>query len=77
MLTKTGSIACDYCGKFISYAQLDSGDARHFLSTPDSHFTKEEFESFHWNCRPKPDHSGCEASTIPGASCQFPNCGCD
>jgi hypothetical protein len=34
VLTKTG-IACDYCGRFISYADLDEGRAVHRLLTPD------------------------------------------
>jgi hypothetical protein len=54
VLTKTG-IACDYCGRFISYADLDEGRAVHHLLTPDSHFTREVFESYHIECKEKSD----------------------
>jgi hypothetical protein len=46
-------IACDYCGRFISYADLDSGRAVHHLLTPNSHLTREEFESYHVDCQQK------------------------
>ncbi len=56
MLTKTG-IACDYCGRFISYADQAAGRAVHHLLTPDSHFTREEFESYHIECKEKADRA--------------------
>jgi hypothetical protein len=50
MLLKNGSIACEYCGKFISIAELERGEAEHYLLTPDSELTKEDFESYHHVC---------------------------
>lgn len=52
MLTKNDRIVCDYCGKFISYAALENGTAGHYLLTPDSHLTKEDYESYHHACLP-------------------------
>jgi hypothetical protein len=48
----TYDICCEVCGKFISYADLDSGNAVHRLITPDSEFTFEEWETLcvnHYN----------------------------
>ncbi len=36
-------IKCDRCGRFIRYADLDSGEATIKFVTPDSFFTKEEY----------------------------------
>lgn len=36
---------CDVCGKFISYADFDSGRAVRFMKTPDSHYTAETYET--------------------------------
>lgn len=36
---------CEVCGRFIPYADFDSGAARHTLLTPDSHLTSEEWET--------------------------------
>ncbi len=49
-ITKTG-ITCDYCGRFISYTDQDAGRAIHRLLTPDTPFSREEFESYHTQCR--------------------------
>jgi hypothetical protein len=50
MLTKNGKISCDYCGKFIAIDELIEQKATHSLVTPDSEFTKEEYESYHNAC---------------------------
>lgn len=36
---------CDVCGRFISYAALDDGSATRHQLTPDSHLTREEYET--------------------------------
>lgn len=36
---------CDVCGKFISMEDFDRGLASRVLLTPDSHSTKEEYET--------------------------------
>lgn len=36
---------CDDCGKFISYKDFDEGKAVRVLLTPDSEFTREEYET--------------------------------
>lgn len=55
MLSKYGDIVCDECGRFISYTELSDGRATHRLLTPDSHFSGEEYESFHNRCARKID----------------------
>jgi len=46
-------IKCDYCGKFISYKDLDEGKAYSIMTTPDSYLTKEEYETICSKCRNK------------------------
>ena len=36
---------CDVCGRFISYADIESGKAVRQLVTPDSDFSVEEYET--------------------------------
>lgn len=36
---------CAVCGRFVSYADLDSGKATHREITPDSAYTYEEWET--------------------------------
>lgn len=36
---------CDECGQFISISSFESGNASRKLTTPDSHFSKEEYET--------------------------------
>lgn len=63
------NIQCAACGKFISYAAIDAGEAK-FEFTPDSHFGPEESEWVHRACDsgrlPKGEDAGtaaeCEAS---------------
>lgn len=50
MLTKNNRLTCDYCGRFISIQQLFYQEAIHYMATPDSHFSKEEWESYHKAC---------------------------
>ncbi len=52
MLTKNRHIVCDYCGKFISFDDLMNEKAAHYLLTPDSEVTKEDYESYHHKCMP-------------------------
>lgn len=42
---------CDYCGRFISCADLNSQAAVRRMLTPDSEFTRETFETFHRSCQ--------------------------
>lgn len=37
-------IKCDECGKFVAYADLESGAAKSTYVTPDSHFSDERIE---------------------------------
>jgi hypothetical protein len=39
------SIQCQVCGRFISYADIESGKATHVMVTPDSHVSYEEWET--------------------------------
>ena len=43
-------IKCDYCGRFVSYKDLDEGKAYRIMVTPDSHFTKEDYETVCKKC---------------------------
>lgn len=36
---------CDVCGRFISYSDLYTGKATRYLVTPDSEYSKEEYET--------------------------------
>lgn len=49
---RTG-INCCGCGKFIKYADIDSGAASHTMLTPDSHVSREEWESLCAECKKK------------------------
>ena len=42
---------CDFCGRFIAIKDLDEGTAYTCMITPDSHFTKEEYETVCKSCR--------------------------
>ena len=44
-MDKSTPLKCEVCGRFIGYDELESGDARHVLLTPDSEFTSEEWET--------------------------------
>jgi len=44
---------CDICGRFISIKDLDAGKAYSVMSTPDSHFTVEKFETICKKCNEK------------------------
>lgn len=54
MLTKNNQIKCDVCGKFIAVDDLIEQKASHYLLTPDSEFTTEDYESYHNSCLKKP-----------------------
>lgn len=41
----SGNLRCDDCGRWISLASLTAGLTRHRLLTPDSHLTREEWET--------------------------------
>jgi hypothetical protein len=45
MLTRTGRIKCDVCGKFIAYEDLAEGSALNIMTLPESIFTRETFKS--------------------------------
>lgn len=40
-------IKCEYCGKFISYEDVENGNAKHVFC-PDSHFSG---EATYWICK--------------------------
>lgn len=42
---------CNYCGKYISMNDLNSGKAYVKMIIPDSHFTAEEFETVCKKCK--------------------------
>ncbi len=50
---KEERIKCSWCGRFISYDALYSGKAYHTMSTPDSDYTFEEWESCCKECNDK------------------------
>ncbi len=41
---------CDYCGQFISYADLDDGAAECYMLTPDSEISTETYATHHYSC---------------------------
>ncbi len=43
-------IRCDVCGRFISYADLESGAASHTMITPSSDWSYETWETFCPKC---------------------------
>jgi hypothetical protein len=45
-------LRCDACGCFVGWRDIESGAARHVLVTPDSEFTREEFETICRDCHP-------------------------
>lgn len=47
------NLKCDACGKFVSHEDLEKGNARHALVTPDSHYSKEEYETTCRGCKHK------------------------
>ena len=48
-------IKCDVCGRFVGYAELDSGEATHRMVTPDSDLSFETFETICRRCKVKYD----------------------
>jgi hypothetical protein len=36
---------CQVCGRFISFDDIESGNARHIMVKPDSHVSYEEWET--------------------------------
>lgn len=50
---------CVVCGRYVSYADLDSGAAKINMVTPDSYYTREEYETLCRKCnasvRPTPE----------------------
>jgi hypothetical protein len=44
---------CIYCGRFVSYADLNAERAFNKMVTPDSLFGPEEWECYHVACREK------------------------
>lgn len=41
---------CDDCGKYIGFAELESGEARIRMVTPDSEYTRETWETLCSRC---------------------------
>ena len=46
-------IKCDFCGRFISIKDLDDEKAYIEMVSPDSHFTKEKYETICKECNKK------------------------
>ena len=46
-------INCNWCGRFIRLSDLESGAAYHTMITPDSHVSREEWESCCASCNAK------------------------
>lgn len=46
------TLKCQYCGQFISYADFENKLAEHYMVTPDSHLSVEEYETYHTRCVP-------------------------
>ena len=42
---------CEYCGQFIAHKDLDGVIGDHLLVTPDTDFTVETYETFHYSCK--------------------------
>ena len=59
---KEEKIKCDFCGRFISIKDLEEGKATIRMVTPDSHFTKEEYENCCKKCKNKYDENRFEKS---------------
>jgi len=49
---------CDYCGKFIAYAELDAGDAECYMVTPDSEISVETYATHHIACKTTDEQQG-------------------
>lgn len=47
----TNAFRCDYCGQFISYADLDTEKAECYMVTPDTEFTWETYRTHHMACK--------------------------
>jgi hypothetical protein len=43
---------CDYCGRFIAYADFESGKAVSYMEHPDTEITRETWAQFHVACEP-------------------------
>ena len=46
---------CDYCGKFIAYAELDRATSECYMVTPDSEVSVETYATHHNSCKEKDD----------------------
>ena len=44
---------CNYCGKFIAWKDINSGNAKYEMIIPDSYYTQEEWETVCKKCLPK------------------------
>jgi hypothetical protein len=49
-MKKEKRIRCDFCGRYISYKDMEIGKAVFYMVTPDSHFTCEKFETICRSC---------------------------
>lgn len=53
MINGNGRIVCDYCGKFVSYKDLENKKATHKMTLPDSDLSVETWESLCRKCKEK------------------------
>ncbi len=44
-------LACSWCGRFVSFRDLESGKAYTYMSTPDSHYSQEDWETVCRKCK--------------------------
>ncbi|MDE2098009.1 MAG: hypothetical protein KGL39_12220 [Patescibacteria group bacterium] len=52
MWGKMPTLKCDVCGRFISWADFNSEKAMRRLNTPDSQFSREEYDTVCPKCLP-------------------------
>jgi len=60
MITKTNRIKCDYCGRFIKYADLVDNTAFNIMITPESDISFEEYKSICKSCTERKKYDKCK-----------------
>jgi hypothetical protein len=65
-MTDMGWNRCDYCGRFIAYADYDAGRAGVDEIYPDSFCTVETWERYHVSCLERSYQLKPAANTLPG-----------
>ena len=58
---------CCYCGQFVAFDDIAVyGNAVTRMVTPDSHFTREEYETYHTDCKAAADAAEAAQGWEPG-----------